>query len=271
MNITLPVISKDLLKLTIAERREIPGDIQHTRERRPDFLNIVGDLKGNQYILHIEYQTTNDKDVAYRMAEYYIMLQRKYRLPVKQFVLYLGKGKANMPHKITTNNFRFSYGILSLSDINYRLFLKNNNPEVIILGILGTFGTLNADLALKKIISKLRSVKIEGLALERYMMQLKVLSQLRNLETQFDQIMESVSTFWKEERDPHYIRGKRKGEQEGRIKGEKKGIKIGRSEVVTEIIKNLILNSDFNNQKIAGLTKTDEGLVNNLRTQLQNS
>lgn len=130
---------------------------------------------------------------------------------------------------------------------------------------------MNADLALKKIISKLRSVKIEGLALERYMMQLKVLSQLRNLETQFDQIMESVSTFWKEERDPHYIRGKRKGEEEGRIKGEKKGIKIGRSEVVTEIIKNLILNSDFNNQKIAGLTKTTEGLVNNLRTQLQNS
>jgi hypothetical protein len=39
-----------------------------------------------------------------------------------------------------------------------------------------------------------------------------VLLQLRDLETQFDEVMESISTFFKEERDPFYKRGEKKGE-----------------------------------------------------------
>jgi predicted transposase/invertase (TIGR01784 family) len=46
-----------------------------------------------------------------------------------------------------------------------------------------------------------------------------MLVQLRNLEAQFNEAMETITKFFKEERDPLYRRGELKGEIKGEIKG----------------------------------------------------
>src|ERR1700733_14203446 len=83
LDITLPVIIRDVLGLNVATSEELPDDIQHTKERKPDALKKITDTKGNTYVLHVEFQTTDEKEMVYRMAEYCIMLMRKYQLPVK--------------------------------------------------------------------------------------------------------------------------------------------------------------------------------------------
>jgi hypothetical protein len=115
MEAALPGIIEHVLGLNIVYSEELPDDIQHTRERRPDLLKRVTDNAGKKYVLHIEYQATNDMDMAYRMADYSIMLQWKYRLEVKQYFIYIGPGKSRMPQKIATEDFQFRYQILALS------------------------------------------------------------------------------------------------------------------------------------------------------------
>jgi len=45
-----------------------------------------------------------------------------------------------------------------------------------------------------------------------------VLVQLRNLENQFIEAMETITKFFKEERDPLFRRGEAKGKAEGEVK-----------------------------------------------------
>ena len=58
-------------------------------------------------ILHVELQSGNHRDMAMRMAEYYLLLVRKYKVPVRQVVLYLGSRRMNMPNTSITNQCNF--------------------------------------------------------------------------------------------------------------------------------------------------------------------
>ena len=72
----LPVI-EEMLGISIKEIFEIKDKIQRTIEREFDFLKIIIDQNGKKWILHLEFQTTNDPKMIYRMAEYRaILLQR---------------------------------------------------------------------------------------------------------------------------------------------------------------------------------------------------
>ena len=80
---TLQVIIKDIFGLEITVSEEIDDTVQHTKEKEPDALKKIIDSTGNTYILQVEFQVNDEKDMIYRMAEYSIMLMRKYALPIK--------------------------------------------------------------------------------------------------------------------------------------------------------------------------------------------
>ncbi len=61
LEVTLPVIIRDILGLDIHNSEELPDDIQHTKERKPDALKKVTDTKGNTYVLQIEFQVEDEK------------------------------------------------------------------------------------------------------------------------------------------------------------------------------------------------------------------
>jgi len=64
MEATLPVIIRDVLKLSVIESKEIPDDVQHTRERKPDALKKVTDSSGITFILHLEFQVADDQEMT---------------------------------------------------------------------------------------------------------------------------------------------------------------------------------------------------------------
>jgi len=65
LEITLPTVIKDILGLNLSVSEEIPDDIQHTKERKPDALKKVTDIDGNTYVLHLEFQVPNENEMVY--------------------------------------------------------------------------------------------------------------------------------------------------------------------------------------------------------------
>lgn len=246
MNNAFSSIGAQVLKLDILSMEELPDSIQQTKERRPDVLKKITDSKGTTYILHLEYQTTNDPGMVFRMAEYSIMLQKKYHMTIKQYVIFIGSGKLNMVSAIDNEDFRFKYNLLSFSEIDYKLFLNYSKPEEILLAILCNFDGDDRQTAVNTIVSRIERIDLEELDKERYFNQLRILVKLRNLQPEFNIAMEPMSKIFKEKDDLFYQRGQIHGKQEGEIKGETKAyLKVAREmkkkniplELIAEITK----------------------------------
>jgi hypothetical protein len=177
-------IMQNMLKITAVSMQELPDDIQHTKERKPDVLKKVTDNQGNIFVLQIEFQVKDEPEMVYRMLDYYAMLERKYKLPVKQFVIFIGSDKPKMPTHLDREMLKFKFPIVVFSELDYHVFLNSNKPEEIVLGILANFEGEKPENALRQIISRVKETTKGQLSLDRYFNQLRVLAQLRNLESQ---------------------------------------------------------------------------------------
>lgn len=250
---TLPVIIKDLLHLDIVESEEIPDDIQHTKERKPEALKKVTDSEGNIYILHLEFQVPNEKEMAYRMAEYSIMLMRRYKIAVKQFVIFLKAGKPTMATAINTINLKYNYELVRISEVNYKLFLRSKNPEVKMLGILANLGDDNPKKVIQDIVNEINNATESNLAKNKYFNQLRIFVQLRtNVEHQLEEDMQSVSTFFKAENDIFYRKGERMGTEKTRH----------------TVIENLLTKLGVSDEKAAEIAEVSIEYVKEIRASL---
>lgn len=246
MESLLPVIIKDVLQLDISDTEEIPDDLQYTKERKPDVLKIVTDRNNNTFVLHLEWQTQNEKDMVFRMAEYAVMLQRKYRIPVKQYLIFIGKGGVTMSTSLNYENLKFWYHIFSLKDFDYKFFLKSDDPATKVFAILANFEKDGEDKAIENI---LREVMIsadgniqQGL---RYN-QLRVLVILRNenINLKFNNMIPLFETLLEDEYyrknmelDLLYKRGEVKGKAEGKAENQKEtAVKLKELGLSTELI-----------------------------------
>jgi len=260
---TLPVIIRDLLGLDILLSEELPDDVQHTKERRPDALKKVTDTAGNTYILQVEFQVEDEKEMVYRMAEYNIMLMRRYQLPIKQYVIFLKDINPIMPTSLVTEYLKFYFTLIKISEVNYKLFLKSNNPEVKMLGILANFGNEDSYQAVKSIIDGIHSFTEGDFAASRYFKQLRIFVQLRrNVELQFEKAMETVTKFFKEENDFLYRRGEIKGVIEGQIEGEEKKSRV--------VVANLIVQLGLTDEQAADIAEVEVAYVSKIRAELRN-
>ena len=245
-------IMQNVLDITAVSMEELPDDIQHTKERKPDTLKKITDDKGNTFVLQIEFQVKNEDEMVYRMLDYYGMLERKYKLPVKQFVIFLGTGTPTMPTNLDREMLKFRFPIVALSDLDYHIFLNSDKPEEIILGILANFKGENPENALKQILVRVKETTKGELSLNRYFNQLRVLAQLRNLELNLKNAMDSIAEYIKEERDVLFLRGLDKGQEKEQEK----------------FVRNLLTESDFTIEKIAKIAGVTVDFVKSIHRQL---
>jgi hypothetical protein len=211
MNGAMPDMLSCVLGIQAAKAEDLAERVQHTKERIPDQLKKITDDSGETFVLHIEWQLKNDAEMIDRMLEYRAMLRRKYRINIRQYVFFMGKMASTMVNRIEERDLKFSYRLIVLYKIDYKVFLASEKPEQKILAVLGDFRKEAPETVLRKIIKGIKAKAKGGLVEQRYLNQLRVLVQLRNLETQFNHVMEPASTVFKEERDPYYIKGFDKG------------------------------------------------------------
>ena len=104
-----------------------------TKERVAD---LVLELEDGS-IFHLELQTQNDKNMPFRMLEYYLLLKQRYpNKPIKQMVLYVGDGKPNMPNFLETDKLKFNYELKDIKEIECKELLESDNLEDKILAVL---------------------------------------------------------------------------------------------------------------------------------------
>ena len=288
LEVLIPSLIEKVLDIHPVLVEEIPDDIQRTKERKPDALKRVTDQDGQRFILHLEFQVANDPGMVHRMHVYCALLLEKYNLPLRQFVIYVGGAVMNMTNEIQSKNISFRYELIDFQSINYKLFLSSTKAEEVVFAILGNPGNEQPTAVLEATLRRLNETADSALLFDRYREQLRVLVQLRNLQAIFDTVMDSVATFFKEEKDFLYLRGhqrglekgievgEQKGMQKGLEKGMQKGFEKGLEKSKLEIrqakhtlVVNLLSQTDFDTKRIAQLTDVSIAYVQRLKRELK--
>jgi hypothetical protein len=248
MEATLPGLMRNVLGIHAVKTEDLPDGIQHTKERCPDVLKKITDEAGNTYVLHVEFQSKSDPAMVYRMAEYFVMLSRKYKIEVRQYVIYIGPGTPAMPTRWHCKQMLYSYELIVLAEIDYRLLLSSGNPSLKVLAILADFKGDAPAAVIDQIVKQVIGSTERELDRQRHINHLSILSQLRNLDKQITQVMESIATFYSLERDPIYKIGEKKGKK--------------------TIVKNLLRTTDFSITRIASLAEVTEEFVLEVKRSL---
>jgi len=245
--------------IDIVKKQTIPAKIQVIEERETDFLFIVTDSNSEKYILNIEFQVSDTDEMRRRMLMYYSILYYKYKLPVKQYIIYLGEEELTYLNQTIheDKNVYYSCNVVRMIDISFSDLLRSEVAEDVVMAVLCNYENTDSEEVVKKIIARLKSITNKE-TLKRYLLYLRYLSLLRNnqeivLKYSIPMIAELNIDIRK---DPYYI----KGHTEGIEKGIEKGIhKTKRINAVNAII------TQLDDKTISIITGLLEGEVAELR------
>lgn len=212
----IPSIIEKLCGLYPTELTDLPTGFQRTRERRPDFLKkAVGPNPHGEYVIQIEFQTNNDRTMAARMLDHYSLLFSRYGLSVRQFVIFIGNGKPNMPTEVLHPEMHFRYHLINLRAIDCDLFVNSSRPEEIILGILADFKGQNSVSVIQSILRNLKHHVRNSRSLHKYLTQLEILAELRNLQPLTIQQIEVMPITYDITKDLRFQQGIEQGIEQG--------------------------------------------------------
>ena len=168
--------------------------LQILLEREPDFLWRTQSPEGNEVVLHVEFQSCGDREMPFRMLEYYAAIKRKYKLSVWQYVVYLGTRPHKMGQEVVDRHNYFGYRVIELAEIPYRQLLSEGDPSLLPLAILADHEGMPEEDVIREITKRIvegsmddKNVQTKALAA------LITLSKMRNLEEVTLQIYRHMS------------------------------------------------------------------------------
>jgi len=234
-----------------------------TKERKAD---LVLELEDGS-IFHLELQTQNDKNMPFRMLEYYILLKQRYEnKPIKQMVLYVGDGKSNMKNSLKVDNLQFHYELKDIKDIECRELLASDSLEDKILAVLckvEDFEKYIFSLAedLLKLSEKQRADYIRKLLIAldyrpKLMMKLNTILEERKMPLTITEEMLKQNPFFQ------------KGIEKGIEKGIKEGLKKGKLEAKKEDIIKIYKKLNLSPKDIAEVLELPEDFVKKVIQEL---
>jgi len=222
-NITKEAIKevlKNILNLNINDFEFLDFEFPKIEKRDADIL-----IKADNKIIHIEFQTNNDKNMHIRMARYFLEIYSRYEFEIYQYVLFLGK-KLSMKNKISTNSCNYSYEIIDLKTIPCDRFLNVNNPNALVLAILCDFKNQNSKKVIKEILHRLYHLSKNENDFRKYLLMLEELSTSRDLKSEIKEVEMGLQNLTWEDL-PSYEIGLERGIQQGMQQGMQRGLKQG--------------------------------------------
>ncbi|RMD90386.1 MAG: hypothetical protein D6813_09185, partial [Calditrichaeota bacterium] len=158
-------------------------------------------------------------------------------LSVRQYVIYIGRAPMNMENELFDADINYRYNLIDMRNIPYEKFLQSDKPEEVILAILCDFQDHSPSDSVKEILRRLKIlVKQDELKKGKYIRQLEVLSQLRNLEEIIIEEEKKMAIIYDIEKDVRYKQGIAKGLQKGITKGKKEGKREGLLEGIEALL-----------------------------------
>ena len=108
-------------------------ELAAVEERLADLLILLED----DTILHIDFQSNNDRDMPYREGLYGVMAGWKYRRRIQQVVLYMGAPTMRMDDRIDMGSVKVAY----IRELDAELMLASARPADYALAMLARGGT----------------------------------------------------------------------------------------------------------------------------------
>ena len=200
-----------LLGLDMKDMVKIPTSFSRTKEKRSDFAVKVSPSNQEPHIVHVEFQTDNDKNMDKRELGYYNDYYWEYNLEIIQYVIYLGKGTPTMPTEIKHKNLNFCYNMIAMNQVDVELFLNSNNPHEIVLAVLCKYTRKEAPKIITKILEKLKQKVPNERDLHEHVTDLEILSSLRNLQPQTKKEVDKMPIIYDLRKDIRFKEGLAEG------------------------------------------------------------
>jgi len=223
-----PALAQKVLQIPEGKYKALPGDLQYTSEREADQLWEVTPAGDHPFILHVEYQTTNDKQMLSRMLLYHAFLFYQKQLPVRQYVIYVGREKLKMEHQVQSDSFSYQYHLVDLRSFSYQTFLESSSSREVLLAILANFEGERGELVAEKIMAKLEQITTSKLELSQRALQLIRLAVLRDLNNTVFNLAKKMAITIDIKDDTLYQQGLQHGKEEGLQQGLQKGKEEGK-------------------------------------------
>ncbi len=160
------------------------ADLAKVLERRADLVALLED----ESILHIEFQSTNDKDMAYRAGIYCVLLGHRYRCRVRQVVLYAGLAKMRMPDGVDLGESKIAYRLIDIRSLSSEALIASGRPGDLALAMLAGGGPER----LGEIIR--RANELKGPERQRVLAQMVMLCGLRRLTGRLTMELKTMGT-----------------------------------------------------------------------------
>jgi len=87
-------------------------------------------------LVHVELQSSNDPDMALRMAEYALRIYRQFRVFPRQIVLYVGEAAMRMEAAWRERGLAFEYALVDIRDLDAAELLASSRIEDNVLAVL---------------------------------------------------------------------------------------------------------------------------------------
>ena len=220
--IFMPLIKREL-GLNIKYYQALPEKFTKTLEREVDFLYRVKDEDDKEFLLHIEFQTQDDKNMIYRMGFYHGLAWHKYKKPIKHVVVFLGKGKSKMRSTLEPEERFDGFDLINIYEFDRNQLLSSQVPEEVVMAILGHFDKKQLEQIIRLIVRQLKRVCQYEKDVSKYLQQLIILSRMRNLEKETIKILDAMPITYDITQDGLYLRGEEVGLEQGLEQGEEIG------------------------------------------------
>ena len=166
-----------LFDLNIVEAKLLSNEQARIESRRADLIARVKEADGKRYILHVEIQNDNRRDMPLRMMRYYTDIALAHPSEsIIQYLLYIGRAPFTMPDHVRGYDWRYGYKVLDMRDQDSEYFLNSENTDALVLAILCDPGGLGNNALVAHIIKELR--RLHGDKLDSLRDSLKMLDVL---------------------------------------------------------------------------------------------
>ncbi|BAV06667.1 conserved hypothetical protein (putative transposase or invertase) [Filimonas lacunae] len=236
---------KQLLPTEAESIRAMPTKVQQTIvEREADTVFEIQPVSGETYLLHIEWQSTNDKQMAFRMAKYNMLLTETYGIQVMGIMIYVGEKPMTIVNTYASFGHQYCCPFIDIRDFSPETFLSSNDSDEVLLAILA--GREDGVAVVKRIFAKLRILTAGDITLfKEKVRRLELIAQLRGIDLQKQIIKEegNMPITFDITKDLKYKLGVESGEKKGIEKNNlenarkmlAKGIDISIVHEITEI------------------------------------
>ena len=229
-----------LFDLNIVEAELLSNEQARIEARRADLVARVKEADGKSYILHVEIQNDNQRDMPLRMMRYYSDIALAHAgEKIVQYLLYIGKAPMTMTDHVSDDGWRYRYRVLDMRDQDSEHFLHSDNPDALVLAILCDPKSLEPNALVAHIIKELR--RLHGDKLDNLRDSLKMLDVLSGNRGLQDVVEETINMYIDEEKLGIYQAVKKRSEARGIKKGEARGIKKGEARGEARGLRKMVL------------------------------